>query len=52
MLLFSPFVPGIELGKAALAGFAEAVVEVDARLVHGTADHVIADIPGAGEEIA
>jgi len=47
-----PPVSGIELGEAALAGFTEAVVQIDARLVHGTADHIVADIPGSGEEIA
>ena len=42
----------IELGQAAFAGFAEAVVQVDAGFLHGPADHVIADVPGAGEQVA
>ena len=41
----------VELCQTALAGFTETVVEVDAGFVHGAADHIIADIPGAGEEI-
>ena len=42
----------IDLRQAAFAGFPEAVVQVDTGLMHGSTDHVIADIPGAGEEIA
>ena len=42
----------INLRQAAFAGFPEAVVEIDAGLVHSAAYHVIADVPGAGEEIA
>ena len=42
----------VELCQAAFAGFAEAVVEVDAGFMHGAADHIIADITGACEEIA
>ena len=42
----------IKLGQAALAGFPEAVVQVHAGFPHGPADHVVADVPGAGEEIA
>ena len=59
ILLFLPFgklrlfsFAVIDLCQTAFAGFAEAVVEIDAGLVHGTADHIVADIPGAGEEIA
>ena len=37
----------IELCQAAFAGFPEAVVQVDAGLMHGPADHIVADIPGA-----
>ena len=44
--------PVIQLGKAALAGFPEALVQVDAGFVHGPADHVIADVSGAREEVA
>ena len=43
---------GVEFGKAAFAGFTEAVVQVDTGFLHGTADHVIADVSGAGEEVA
>ena len=42
----------IDLRQATFAGFPETVVQVDAGLMHGPADHIIADIPGAGEEIA
>ena len=42
----------IELGEAAFAGFAEPVVKVHAGFLHGAANHIIADIPGAGKEIA
>ena len=43
---------GVDLGQAAFAGFAEAVAQVDAGLVHGPADHVVADVTGTGEEVA
>ena len=42
----------VELGEAPFAGLPEAVVKVDAGLLHGPAHHVIADVPGAGEEVA
>ena len=50
LILFFPSV--IQLGKAALAGFPEAVIQIDAGLPHGAAHHVVADVPGAGEKIA
>ena len=42
----------VELGQAAFAGFPEAVVQVDAGLLHGPADHVVADVSGACQEVA
>ena len=42
----------VDFGKAAFAGFAETVVKVDAGFVHSPADHIVADISRAGEEIA
>ena len=42
----------VNLGKTAFAGFPEPVVQVDAGFLHGPADHIIADVTGAGEEIA
>ncbi len=42
----------IELGQSAFAGFPEAVVQVDACLLHGPADHIVAYVSGAGEEVA
>ena len=42
----------INLCKAAFAGFTETVVQIDAGFVHGAADHIIADVTGAGEEVA
>ena len=44
--------PCVDLGEAAFAGFPEAVVQVDAGFLHSPADHIIADVPGAGEEVA
>ena len=46
------FPPCIDLGQTAFAGLTEAVAEVDAGLVHGTAHHIVADVTGAGEEVA
>ena len=46
------FSSGVELGQTAFAGFAETVVQVDAGLLHGPADHIVADVTGAGEEVA
>ena len=34
----------IDLSKTALAGFPEAMVQVNACFVHGTADHIVADV--------
>ena len=34
----------VKLCKAAFTGFAEAVIQMDAGLLHGPADHVIADV--------
>ena len=51
-VVLSFFVSCVDLGKAAFAGFAEAVVQIDAGLVHSTADHIIADITGACQEEA
>ena len=42
----------VESSQTALAGFPKTVVQINARLVHSAADHIVADIPGAGEEIA
>ena len=42
----------IEPGEAALAGLPESVIQVDAGFPHGAAYHVVADVSGAGEEIA
>ena len=42
----------VNLCQTAFAGLAEPVVEVDAGFFHGAAYHIIADISGAGEEIA
>lgn len=42
----------IQLGQAAFAGFPETPVQVHAGFVHGPADHVVADVPRAGEEVA
>ena len=38
--------------QTALTGLPETVVQIDTGLVHGTADHIIADVSGAGEEKA
>ena len=46
------FLSCVDLGQAAFAGFTETVVQIDAGLMHGPADHVVADVTGAGEEIA
>ena len=40
-----PALSVVELGKAALAGFPEALVQIDAGFVHSPADHVVADVP-------
>ena len=52
MRTLSPPTPFIDLCQSAFAGFPEAAVQVDAGFVHGPANHVVADIPGAGEEVA
>ena len=44
--------PVIQPGEAALAGFLILVAQIQARFLHGPADHVIADVPGTGEEVA
>ena len=44
--------PCIDLCQTAFTGFPEAVVQIDTGLMHGPADHIVADITGAGEEIA
>lgn len=49
---FVLFPSGVDLGQTAFAGFTEAVAEIDAGFVHGTAHHIVADIAGAGEEVA
>ena len=41
----------IDFGKTALAGCPEAVAEINACFVHCPAHHIVADIPGAGEEM-
>ena len=51
-VLYFPSLPSVQLGKAAFAGFPKTSVQVDAGFVHGPADHVVADVPGTGEEIA
>ena len=47
-----PALAVVELGQTAFAGFTEPMVQVHAGFLHGPANHIIADIPGAGEEIA
>jgi len=42
----------VELGKAAFAGFPEPMIQIHAGFLHGPADHVVADVTGAGQEIA
>ena len=42
----------VELGKTAFAGFPETMVQIDTGFLHGPADHVVADVSGAGEEVA
>ena len=42
----------VEAGQAAFGGFFVLVGQVEARLIHGFADHVIADVPGAAEAVA
>ena len=42
----------VDLGQTAFTGFPEAVVQIDTGLMHGPADHIVADITGAGEEVA
>ena len=37
----------VEFGKAAFAGFTETVVEINAGLVHGAADHILTDVTRA-----
>ena len=49
---FASLLASVDLGQTALTGFTETVIQVDAGLVHGTADHVIADISGTGQIIA
>ena len=49
VLLLDP--AGINLGQTALGSFPEPMVQVDAGFVHSPADHIVADIPGAGEEV-
>ena len=51
-LVFADLLAVIELCQSTFAGFTEAVIQMDAGFLHGPADHVIADISGAGEEIA
>ena len=51
LFLVYPFAV-IELGEAAFGGFPEAVVQVYTCLLHGPADHIVADISGACQEIA
>ena len=46
------FLSCVDLGQAAFAGFPEAVVQIDAGFQHGPADHIVADISRAGEEVA
>ena len=46
------FFSAVDLGQAAFAGFPEPMVQIHTGFLHGPADHIIADIPGAGEEIA
>ena len=41
----------VDLGQAALAGLPEAVAQIDAGIVHSPADHIVADVTGAGEVI-
>ena len=41
---FLLFFSCVNLCQSALTGFTEAVVQIDAGLVHGTADHIIADV--------
>ena len=45
------FLPVVEPGEAAFAGLFILVAQVQAGFLHGTADHIIADAPGAGEEV-
>ena len=42
----------VKLGQTAFAGFPETVIQIDACFLHGPAHHVIADVTGAGEEVA
>ena len=42
----------VDLGQTAFGSFPEPVVQVYAGFLHGPADHIIADIPGTGEEVA
>ena len=42
----------VDLSQAAFAGFTETMVQIDAGFVHGTANHIIADVSRAREEIA
>jgi hypothetical protein len=46
------FLSVIKSCQTALAGFPKLVVQVNAGVMHGTADHIIADITGAGKKIA
>ena len=46
------FAAGVDFCQSAFAGFPETVIQIDTGFVHGTADHIIADVPGAGEEVA
>ena len=44
ILLFS----GVDLSQTTFAGLTEAVVQVNTGLVHSAADHIVADVSGAG----
>lgn len=54
-----PLQPGLNAALAAVepcqtafAGFAEPVVQIHAGFLHGSADHIVADVTRTGKEIA
>ena len=42
----------VDFCQTAFTGLTEAVIQIHTGLLHGTAHHIITDIPGAGQEVA
>ena len=43
---------GVDFCQTAFTGFTESVVQIDTGFMHSTANHIIANAPGTGEEVA